>query len=86
MNPTPGSPTLFFTHATVTLDKTRPMIDGWGQWNSVGALFLHELGHAVGLAPVTDPHQVMYPIVPVATDYQNGDREGLWMVGSHWGC
>jgi hypothetical protein len=24
--------------------------------------------------------------VPVATDYQNGDREGLWMVGSHWGC
>ena len=46
------------------------------------AVLLHELGHLVGLAHVTDPFQVMYNTnsYPLAS-YHAGDRRGLALFG-----
>jgi predicted Zn-dependent protease len=39
---------------------------------------LHEFGHLLGLAHVTDPSAVMYPETHLrVTDYGAGDRRGL---------
>ena len=65
--------------------------DGWTQGtasvNPLGLMFLHELGHVVGLAHVSSPDEVM-------TDKGNGtaralgagDRAGLAAVGRPAGC
>jgi hypothetical protein len=51
-------------------------------------LLLHEIGHVVGLAHVTDPSQVMYPVAgPGApTSYGAGDLAGLHRLGQAEGC
>ncbi|HET6810630.1 MAG TPA: matrixin family metalloprotease [Acidimicrobiales bacterium] len=51
-------------------------------------LLLHEIGHVVGLAHVTDPSQVMYPVAgPGApTSYGAGDVAGLRRLGQAGGC
>ena len=47
------------------------------------AVVLHELGHALGLAHVSDPTQVMYPEAQLkVTDLGAGDRRGLAALGS----
>jgi predicted Zn-dependent protease len=46
------------------------------------ALILHELGHLVGLAHVSDPRSIMYPeLTGRVTRYSAGDRVGLAMLG-----
>jgi len=54
-----------------------------GQDNKARAVLLHELGHLVGLAHVTDPYQVMYPsnAYPLPS-YRGGDRRGLALLGA----
>lgn len=51
-------------------------------------LYLHELGHADGLAHVTDPNQVMYPRLhePALTQYGSGDLAGLAILGNRSKC
>lgn len=52
-------------------------------------VILHELGHAMGLGHVNDTTQVMNPSVTgntFLTNYSNGDREGLWLLGAAQGC
>ncbi|GAA1243334.1 matrixin family metalloprotease [Oryzihumus leptocrescens] len=47
------------------------------------ATVLHELGHLVGLAHVSDPSQLMFPTVRSGlTDFGAGDRAGLAELGS----
>jgi Matrixin len=63
---------------------------GFGAGVTRGELFLHELGHAVGLQHVADTRQIMYPVVvtgarPTA-EYQAGDLAGLRKVGRKAGC
>jgi matrixin len=54
---------------------------GWGT-DSWGEVYLHELGHLVGLGHVSDPSQMMNPYVPpIPAAYGNGDRTGLGLLG-----
>ncbi len=59
-----------------------------GPW-SHGLILMHELGHAMGLGHVHDPHQVMYsgryPDLRV-DDWGPGDLEGLRQVGAPDRC
>jgi hypothetical protein len=46
------------------------------------AVVLHEFGHALGLAHVADPTEVMYPEAQIqVTDLGPGDRRGLAALG-----
>jgi predicted Zn-dependent protease len=48
------------------------------------SLYLHELGHALGLGHYSDTAQVMNPYVtsPPVTAYAAGDRTGLYALAS----
>lgn len=63
-------------------------IDTDQQGTDLRSTWLHEFGHFFGLAHTeNDPSQLMYNYsVPGIVDLQNGDREGLWRVGSAFGC
>jgi hypothetical protein len=54
-----------------------------GDDNKARAVLLHELGHLIGLAHVTDPYQVMYRsnAYPLPS-YRSGDRRGLQLLGT----
>lgn len=64
---------VFVDGATVTPAAVRPVL-------------IHELAHAVGLAHVTDRHQVLHPVITERAAYGDGDLEGLWWVGAAQGC
>lgn len=61
---------------------------GFTAGESVGALLMHELGHAVGLNHVTTRSQIMYPVIGSWTRayYHAGDVAGLRRVGRPAGC
>jgi hypothetical protein len=40
----------------------------------------------LGLGHISDPSQVMNPYLTSHSSYENGDREGLWWLGSAQGC
>lgn len=66
--------------SAVVLNKTAST--DWSQPSSLGALALHEIGHTAGLNHYNDPNQVMNPVIGKAfTNYQLGDRNGLWLLG-----
>ena len=52
------------------------------------ALYLHEIGHVIGLAHTTDSSQVMYDVVEVddAYGFGAGDLNGLRRLGTEAGC
>ncbi|HEY2429649.1 MAG TPA: matrixin family metalloprotease [Acidimicrobiales bacterium] len=85
----PGGADVYVTgQVAINTDATRALPAGFGPGTTVGLLLLHELGHAVGLAHVSDPNQVMYPdMVPRSSaDYGDGDRRGLTLVGRGSAC
>jgi len=45
------------------------------------AIVLHELGHLVGLAHVSDAGELMYPTTSVVHDFASGDLTGLAALG-----
>ncbi|HEY5183502.1 MAG TPA: cell wall-binding repeat-containing protein [Actinomycetes bacterium] len=77
-------------HGYVVIDpaSTATTTAGFAQGDDRGPLLLHEIGHAVGLNHVTDPLEIMYPVLsptgPVG--YGAGDLAGLQAVGSSGGC
>jgi hypothetical protein len=72
------------THGSVVIDA--------GKWQMMdrqqrSILYLHEIGHVVGLDHPLDSHQIMssgaYDLPP---HYQKGDLEGLALLGRQAGC
>ena len=49
---------------------------------------IHEIGHLLGLAHISDPAEVMYAaaVVPYFQEYNSGDLEGLRLVGTSMPC
>lgn len=59
------------------------------------AMYMHELGHVIGLSHVSDEHQIMYPtIAPPSSrtaaaampEWGGGDLRGLELLGRAAGC
>lgn len=71
-----------------TPDALRYFKPGFGTGQRRGNLLMHELGHAMGLAHVSDRRQLMYPSISSRTPngYYYGDRYGLAKVGRRAGC
>lgn len=77
------------TTGYVVLDRdvSRRLKTGFAGGPSLGALLLHEVGHAVGLGHVADPTQVMYPVLTTRKAVLGpGDLAGLRAVGTAAGC
>jgi hypothetical protein len=70
----------------VMFDSTQYYTPGFVKGTvSRGALILHELGHLAGLGHVTDPNDIMYPVIGHMTHYGAGDVAGLGLLGAG-GC
>ena len=67
------------------LDMWRTGIEADRSWRD---LYLHEIGHALGLGHVDDLGQTMFPRMPTPPRgwLSAGDGEGLRLVGSEQGC
>ncbi|MDQ3898676.1 MAG: M10 family metallopeptidase domain-containing protein [Actinomycetota bacterium] len=68
--------------------RTRPA-DGFGEGTTWGRVFIHELGHIVGLGHVARSDQVMFPELGVQSGYAEfhaGDLAGLRLLGREAGC
>ena len=80
----PGEPTVYVT-GTVSLDAAQlgQLMSNPRGAGVARAIVLHELGHLVGLAHVTDRTQLMYPEASTAVlDYAPGDLAGLSRLGA----
>jgi hypothetical protein len=69
-----------FVSGVVVINASAQLEEGFGRAPSVGTVVQHELGHAVGLAHILDPFQLMSPM-PVVVDWGRGDRAGLQELG-----
>ena len=49
-------------------------------------VFLHEMGHMLGLGHVNDATEIMYPVNQGRTTLGPGDQEGLWRLGTSQSC
>ena len=77
-----------FVTGEVVFDATAAQLPpGFGP-GSLGVLFLHELGHLVGLGHVSDASQIMNPVLSKTKsgDYGSGDLAGLVRLGRASGC
>jgi hypothetical protein len=72
----------------VLLSATHGLPAGHKAGPSFGNLVLHELGHALGLAHVDAPQQLMSPTLSLVSPagLGAGDRAGLRQLGSAAGC
>lgn len=62
---------------------------GFGESTTWGRVFIHELGHLVGLGHVARSDQIMFPELGVQkgrAEFHAGDREGLRLLGKDAGC
>jgi hypothetical protein len=69
-----------FVSGLVVINASVHLEEGFDRAPSVGTVVQHELGHAVGLAHILDPFQLMSPM-PVVVDWGRGDRAGLQELG-----
>lgn len=76
------------TQGFVVVDPRVRLAPGFGPGLTRGALLLHELGHAAGLAHTSDASQVMYPVLSTRSHgtWGAGDAAGLRQVGASRGC
>ncbi len=69
-----------FVSGVVVINASAHLEEGFDRAPSFGTVVQHELGHAVGLAHILDPFQLMSPM-PVVVDWGRGDRAGLQELG-----
>lgn len=79
-----------YVSGLVVVDADADLPPGFDSRFSEGLVLMHELGHLVGLAHVSDPNEVMFtsqagPGNPL-DDWGPGDREGLHELGADGGC
>ncbi len=68
--------------------RSRPAA-GFGEGSTWGRVFVHELGHIVGLGHVARSDQIMFSELGVQrgeAEFQAGDLKGLRLVGKEAGC
>jgi hypothetical protein len=68
--------------------RSRPA-DGFGEGTTWGRVFIHELGHMVGLGHVARSDQIMFTEMGVQEGdaaFHAGDLEGLRLLGKEAGC
>ena len=67
----------------------RPLANGFGEGTTWGRVFMHELGHIVGLGHVARSDQLMFAELGVQrgpAEYHAGDLAGLRLIGREAGC
>jgi hypothetical protein len=89
--PTPGYESMNdrYVSGEVVVNASQHITPGFGTRYSLGVVMMHELGHVMGLAHVTDPRELMYSgpgEVPPQTDWGPGDLLGLQQVGRGSTC
>ncbi len=72
--------------AMVAFDATAKVRRGFGPGYTRGELFLHEIGHALGLAHTGGRHQVMSPANLRRDRWGSGDLSALRAIGRTGGC
>jgi hypothetical protein len=76
-----------YVTGTITFNSQARLLPGFDLGDSWGDVILHELGHLVGLAHVSDRTQVMNPDVTGGEARLGaGDLEGLRRLGRSAGC
>ena len=69
-------------------NRSRPA-NGFGEGTTWGRVFIHELGHIVGLGHVARSDQIMFPELGVQrgrAEFHAGDLAGLRFLGKEAGC
>jgi hypothetical protein len=90
--PRPGSSELEdqYVSGVVVVDAGAGLPSGFDYRFSDGLVLMHELGHLVGLAHVSDPNELMYTSQRLPghaiDDWGPGDLEGLRELGRNAGC
>jgi hypothetical protein len=90
--PRPGSAELEdqYVSGVVVVDAEAGLPAGFDYRYSDGLVLMHELGHLVGLAHVSDPNELMYTSQRLPghaiEDWGPGDLEGLRELGRAAGC
>lgn len=77
-----------YVYGGVAVDAGARLKPGFGTGQTLGALLLHEIGHAMGLDHVTATSQIMYPSLrsTFRGRYEAGDLAGLHALGAEKGC
>jgi hypothetical protein len=95
--PVPGSGSEFWVYESglVVINADAHLVAGFEYAHSLGPVLMHELGHVMGLGHVGDADEIMwspnepssdlFPVVTV-TDWGDGDRAGLRLLGRSAGC
>ena len=77
-----------YVYGGVAVDATARLSGGFGKGKTIGALLLHEIGHALGLDHTGASSQIMYPSLQSGFRgrYEAGDLAGLHALGAEQGC